>query len=835
MKKFCLLLILSAAFLPAFKSSDSKSLNSDNFSKFARKQEKLKSTSASDTALVIDGRHSGLIFDGVGSISAGASSRLLYDYPENERNQILDYLFKPNYGAALQILKVEIGSDMNSTDGSEASHMRTPDDLNCERGYEWWLMKEAKKRNPDIKLYALAWGAPAWVENFWSKKNIDYLMAWLDCAKSKGFTIDYVGGWNEKGYDTNWYIAFNKVLKARYPYIKLVGADAVHHAWAIATEMTKNAELKQAVDIVGEHSACGWRTPYTSCKTPADARSLGKPLWNSEHSSMGHDVGAKPMARALNRLYIDGRITGNLSWSLISAWYANFPIGDTGLMLAEWPWSGFYRIGKSIWAHAHTTQFAQPGWQYIDGACGYLGSGASYVTLKSPGNKDYTVVIEAIDAKEAQNVSFTVEGGLPVTKNVQLWSTNLESGNAEEQFIHIGEIKPENGKYSIQVKPGYVYTLSTTTGQKKGTGKPAATVAEQMSLPFSEDFESYGQGKLARYFSDINGGFETAACTGGRNGLCYRQTVTSQPISWWHGGMRPATIMGDPRWWGDYEVSADVLLEQPGYVELLGRVSAQAGTSIVGYHLQVNNQGVWKLYSQDFSKTSQVMLSDGGEFARDIKVLDSGKVAFKTEEWHKLALRMRGEKIDILIDNKQVGSVKDSYHTSGQIGLLVSPWQNAQFDNVKIIPTNEWPRFVPQKNIRITATSEHAAFTRGYDYVATNAIDGRPETSWHSEWEPKTNLPQAITLDMGSSYKVKALVYQPRLVSDIKGLITGYSVYTSADGRNFKKVASGQWPKSSTTKIVKWYDSQQARYVRLEVTEGSGNLAAIGEISLIME
>ncbi len=28
--------------------------------------------------------------------------------------------------------------------------MHTREDLNCTRGYEWWLMKEAKKRNPDV-------------------------------------------------------------------------------------------------------------------------------------------------------------------------------------------------------------------------------------------------------------------------------------------------------------------------------------------------------------------------------------------------------------------------------------------------------------------------------------------------------------------------------------------------------------------------------------------------------------------------------------------------------------------------------------------------------------
>ena len=31
--------------------------------------------------------------------------------------------------------------------------MRSPNELNCSRGYEWSLMKEAVKRNPNITLY----------------------------------------------------------------------------------------------------------------------------------------------------------------------------------------------------------------------------------------------------------------------------------------------------------------------------------------------------------------------------------------------------------------------------------------------------------------------------------------------------------------------------------------------------------------------------------------------------------------------------------------------------------------------------------------------------------
>ena len=105
------------------------------------------------STITIDGKGRGRVFEGIGSVSAGASSRLLIDYPEPYRSQILDYLFKPNYGASLQHLKVEIGADVNSTDGSEPSIARTRQEMahsNFDRGYEWWLMKEAKARNPKI-------------------------------------------------------------------------------------------------------------------------------------------------------------------------------------------------------------------------------------------------------------------------------------------------------------------------------------------------------------------------------------------------------------------------------------------------------------------------------------------------------------------------------------------------------------------------------------------------------------------------------------------------------------------------------------------------------------
>ena len=57
----------------------------------------------------------GAVYDGIGALSGGGGvTRLLIDYDEAIQEDIYDILFKPNAGAALQIIKVEIGGDTQS-------------------------------------------------------------------------------------------------------------------------------------------------------------------------------------------------------------------------------------------------------------------------------------------------------------------------------------------------------------------------------------------------------------------------------------------------------------------------------------------------------------------------------------------------------------------------------------------------------------------------------------------------------------------------------------------------------------------------------------------------
>ena len=106
-------------------------------------------------------------FDGIGIVNGGgATSVLLKDYPEPQRSEILDLVFKPKFGASVSALLVEIPGDGNSTQGSMPSHMHTRTDLNFSRGYTWWILREAKRRNPELTLDGAAWSATAWPLRF---------------------------------------------------------------------------------------------------------------------------------------------------------------------------------------------------------------------------------------------------------------------------------------------------------------------------------------------------------------------------------------------------------------------------------------------------------------------------------------------------------------------------------------------------------------------------------------------------------------------------------------------------------------------------------------------
>ena len=635
-----------------------------------------------DVQITLDGRSSGRVFEGIGALSAGASSRLLIDYPEPQRSDILDLLFKPKFAASFQHLKVEIGGDINSTDGSEPSFARTrqeflnPSPKYFDRGYEWWLMKEAKRRNPGIVLDILQWGAPPWIgdqvpglhqpknRRFYSQDNADFIVSFIRGAKEHhGLIIDCCGIWNETPYDVEWIKTLRRTLDAAgLINVRIVAADQTPDLapeWKIAEDMLADEELAQAVYTIGAHYASSptWKfalkEPFASTE---EAKKTGKPLWASEDGPWRGDwEGARFMAKLFNRSYTVGRMTKTVIWSLITSYYDNLPIPGSGPMRANKPWSGSYDVQPAIWAIAHTTQFVQPGWRYMDSACGLLGEGGSYVSLRDSSGADWSMIAETMDAKGSQTLSVRISGGLSTSP------LNVRRTTEGHQFEELAPVQIVGGEFKLTLDPNSIYSLSTKGGQQKGEGTHPITSSSDFPSDYREDFEGTSIGKAPRYLSDLNGAFEVVRRPDG-NGRSLKQVVMNLGIDWPLAQQpSPRTIVGSKDW-KDYEVVSDVLLEEKGWVGIGVRFDKPWDS---GYWLQVSNRGEWKI------------LSNGKVLAKGIDAELVGG------QWHRLGLRCRGEKIVARIGEKVLTSVQDTTFRSG-MAVLGTGWNLGYFDNLEI-------------------------------------------------------------------------------------------------------------------------------------------------------
>ena len=74
--------------------------------------------------LALDPASAAQRFDGHGALSAGASSRLLFDYAEPQRSQLLDYLFAPGVGAPASHADSRASLAPQAADGAQARRCR---------------------------------------------------------------------------------------------------------------------------------------------------------------------------------------------------------------------------------------------------------------------------------------------------------------------------------------------------------------------------------------------------------------------------------------------------------------------------------------------------------------------------------------------------------------------------------------------------------------------------------------------------------------------------------------------------------------------------------------
>lgn len=620
-------------------------------------------------------------FDGIGAVNGGgATSVLLKDYPEPQRGQILDLVFAPKFGASVSTMLVEVSGDGNATQGSMPSHMHARGDLAADRGYMWWVMREAKRRNPGLSLDAAAWSAPGWIGGgeFWSQDMADYYVSWARLLRDvHGLDLDAIGCRNEKGVSLD----FAKLLRASLDEAGL-GSVLLHafdnwpdDKFDFVEQLRRDPEAAKAIDVIGAHVMYG-NGVHAPDEVRAWAEAAGKPIWNTEDHvyRSGFDclIG---IVECFNENYLRSGATKTVLWYDVAGVYPVEPYAqDPAMILAHEPWSGHYEVREALWGYAHYGQFTALGWTYVDQACTFLDGGGSAVALRSPAG-DFSVIAETKDAAAPQRVRLRVPADWaqgPVT----VWRSD-----AAEQFRHAGFLTIEDGTVEIDLAPDSVYSLSTTTGQRKG-GFADVPGSAPFPFPYRDTFDysdAASRGRLPRFTADIAGAFELVPSPEG-TGTCLRQTVPEPTLSWapdW----RPYTIIGDAAW-TDYEVGVDVRLEAGQSAAIMGRVNhVGTGYGFIPkcYLLELAADGACRLVSVDGKEDPAELVGDaeqqalitaadhrpGGE-----QLIAEATVAPAPGRWQRLALRFSGARITALLDGEPLLGTVNTTHTAGMAGLL---------------------------------------------------------------------------------------------------------------------------------------------------------------------
>ncbi|WP_218094841.1 endonuclease/exonuclease/phosphatase family protein [Paenibacillus solanacearum] len=132
---------------------------------------------------------------------------------------------------------------------------------------------------------------------------------------------------------------------------------------------------------------------------------------------------------------------------------------------------------------------------------------------------------------------------------------------------------------------------------------------------------------------------------------------------------------------------------------------------------------------------------------------------------------------------------------------------------------------VPPKELTASASTEKPGAGE-----ASFAVDGNPQTMWHSMYPDIPPQPHEITVDMGRVRQLSAVRFQPKMVWNMNGTPLEGVVQVSEDGTTFQDVEHVIWARTSTPKDVDLHGIR-ARYLRLRVEYSMGGASSLAEIT----
>jgi hypothetical protein len=119
-----------------------------------------------------------------------------------------------------------------------------------------------------------------------------------------------------------------------------------------------------------------------------------------------------------------------------------------------------------------------------------------------------------------------------------------------------------------------------------------------------------------------------------------------------------------------------------------------------------------------------------------------------------------------------------------------------------------------------------------------NAIDGNPDTIWHTSWDsdPAPTFPHEFTVEFKTAETLTGFTALPRQDGNHNGWIKEFAFYASSDGSNWAEpVAKGIFSENAKLKVVHFSRPVTAKFVKLVALSGyaDGPWASLAEFNVI--
>ena len=122
----------------------------------------------------------------------------------------------------------------------------------------------------------------------------------------------------------------------------------------------------------------------------------------------------------------------------------------------------------------------------------------------------------------------------------------------------------------------------------------------------------------------------------------------------------------------------------------------------------------------------------------------------------------------------------------------------------------------PAAKVTLSVVKVDSEETAGEDGKGANAVDGNPDTFWHTQWQDASpEPPHEIIIALSQAATIKGFTYLPRQDDSENGNIKDYEFYVSNDGQDFgQPVSKGTFENNKEKKTVT-FEPVQCRFIKL--------------------